>query len=481
MNKLLRNSVLTLFLATAFNALATNQPANYFLKNQDAYFNHQIDLSYVDPYRNSMRTGADFENILIEGVKLAKKRVWLAVLDFDLSNFATKLAELKKSGIDVRVIVDSQYNINYSNISALNIAGYDEYLLGKINAQIAFVDSNQDGVLNQSELMKKDALSILKSAGVPVIDDTNDGSVGSGLMHHKFVVIDDKMTIVTSANFTRSDIHGDYGSKSSVGNANALIYFKSPGILKSFEEEFSLMWGAGSQSSAFGLKKFYRSVRTHSSDQGSTTIQFSPTSQAALWELSVNGLIGKEIATAKKSVLMDLFVFSEQRLTNILEPLHDRGVEIEVLIDRGFATRYYSELLDMWGLSRLGISPTSRKCFMERDNRVWSNPIKRGGIPALDQDDKLHHKFAVIDERKVIFGSQNWSAAANNINDETLMVVNDQNIAAKFVQEHKRLMQKSYLGPGSYLLPTIQAEKDDCADGRYDASKLEIEEPDYLN
>lgn len=470
-----------LLFSSAFNALASNQPANYFSKSQDAYFNHQIDISYVDPYRNSMRTGADFENILIEGVKLAKKRVWLAVLDFDLSNFATQLADLKKSGVDVRVVIDSQFNIDYSNLAALNIAAYDQYLLGKINSQKAFIDSNRDGVLSKSELMKKDALTILKTAGVPVIDDTHDGSVGSGLMHHKFVVIDDKMTIVTSANFTRSDIHGDYGSKSSVGNANALIYFKSPGILKSFEEEFSLMWGSDSQTSAFGLKKFYRSARTHTSEQGSTTIQFSPTSQAALWELSVNGLIGKEIATAKKSIFMDLFVFSEQRLTNILEPLHGNGVEIEVLIDRGFATRYYSELLDMWGLARLGISSTSHKCFTERDNRVWTNPIKRGGIPVLDQDDKLHHKFAVVDEAKVLFGSQNWSAAANNINDETLLVVNDRNIAAKFVQEHKRLMQKSYIGPSTYLLQSIQSEKSDCSDGTYDGSNFEDQEFDYLN
>ena len=46
------------------------------------------------------------------------------------------------------------------------------------------------------EIASGDALAIVRSAGVPVIDDTADGSKGSGLMHHKFVVIDGKTVTV---------------------------------------------------------------------------------------------------------------------------------------------------------------------------------------------------------------------------------------------------------------------------------------------
>ncbi|NES06155.1 MAG: hypothetical protein F6K22_27125, partial [Okeania sp. SIO2F4] len=42
--------------------------------------------------------------------------------------------------------------------------------------------------ISQDEINRRDALIILSNAGVPLIDDTADGSKGSGLMHHKFLV-----------------------------------------------------------------------------------------------------------------------------------------------------------------------------------------------------------------------------------------------------------------------------------------------------
>ena len=53
------------------------------------------------------------------------------------------------------------------------------------------------------------------------------------------VVIDGKTVIVTSANFTTSDIHGDFKNTASRGNPNNLLRLSSPELAKLFTQEKS--------------------------------------------------------------------------------------------------------------------------------------------------------------------------------------------------------------------------------------------------
>jgi phosphatidylserine/phosphatidylglycerophosphate/cardiolipin synthase-like enzyme len=75
------------------------------------------------------------------------------------------------------------------------------------------------------------------------------------------VIIDGRTLIVTSANFTTSDIHGDFSNPNSLGNANNLLKIDSPKLAALFTQEFNLMWGDGPRflpDSKFGLKKPFR-------------------------------------------------------------------------------------------------------------------------------------------------------------------------------------------------------------------------------
>jgi hypothetical protein len=118
--------------------------------------------------------------------------------------------------------------------------------------------------LGAEEIKQNDALAIVRDAQIPIIDDTADGGKGSGLMHHKFVVIDGKTVILTSANFTTSDIHGDFKMAASRGNPNNLVKIESSELAKLFTQEFSIMWGdgpGGKADSKFGVKKPFRLVQ----------------------------------------------------------------------------------------------------------------------------------------------------------------------------------------------------------------------------
>ena len=51
----------------------------------------------------------------------------------------------------------------------------------------------------------------------------------------------------------------------------------------------------------------------------------------------------------------------------------------------------------------------------------------------------LHDKFAVIDERVVLTGSYNWTAAAENKNAENLLIIKDKVIARKYTDQFHHL------------------------------------------
>ena len=305
-----------------------------------------------------------------------------------------------------------------------------------------------------SEAAEYDSLAILEQAGIRVIDDTADGSKGSGLMHHKFLVIDGQKVLTGSTNLTLSGTHGDLNNPLTRGNANHLLVIDNAELASLFTAEFSYLWGTSDQPQ-FGLDKPYRTPKTVSLPNGKITVQFSPTSKRRAWQQSTNCLIGATLAQATSSVDLALFVFSEQELADILESKQP-SVKIRGLIDEEFIFRYYSEALDMLGTA------LPNKCKYETANNPWQQPLNTIGTANLVPGDKLHHKFAIIDNQAVITGSQNWSAAGNYNNDEAVLIVENSTVAQHFQQEFERLYQDARLGLPERVKDKITKAKRKC-------------------
>lgn len=433
------------------------------------YFNHSQAARYTEPYRHQTRPGDDLEHLLVEAIASARSTVDVAVHELNLPQVANALKERHQAGVQVRVIMENSYTRPLSSFTPQEVAGLDERSHKKYQEFVQMADRNQDGQLAAAEIAQSDALVILQNAQIPLIDDTADGSRGSDLMHNKFVVIDRQTVIVGSANFTLSDVHGDFASPQSQGNANHLLKIQSPALAEIFTQEFNLMWGdgpGGRPDSLFGLKKPYRPPQTITLAPGSTlTVQFSPTSTRLPWEQSVNGLIGKTLNDANRAIDLALFVFSDQALSDILEARHRQGVQVRALIDPEFVYRDYSEALDM-----MGVALANKRCRYEAGNHPWQQPIATVGTPDLPQGDLLHHKMAVIDQHQIITGSQNWSAAANNGNDENLLVIDNPVVAAHFQREFDRLYKGASLGVPVALQQTIKQQH--CHVSKRPASKI---------
>jgi phosphatidylserine/phosphatidylglycerophosphate/cardiolipin synthase-like enzyme len=420
------------------------------------YMNHAATSRYTEPYRQQTRAGDDLEAKIIAAIASAQSSIDLAVQELRLPNVAQALAERHRAGVKVRVILENTYARPYSSFNSAEIAQLPPREQSRFQEFRRLVDRDQNGQLSPAEIQQGDALVILDQAQVPRIDDTADGSKGSNLMHHKFLVVDGDRIIVTSANFTPSDIHGDFKSPASRGNANSLLTITSPELAIHFTQEFALMWGdgpGGHPNSKFGVQKPFRPAQTVTVGTAQVQVQFSPTSQTVPWSQSGNGLIGRTLGLAKTSVDLALFVFSDQALVNQLGEVHQRNSRIRALIHPEFAYRPYSEALDM-----LGVTLTTN-CQPEPGNRPWQPPLATVGVPRLLSGDMLHHKFGIVDQQTVITGSHNWSAAANTGNDEVILVVPNRTVAAHFQREFERLYTDAILGVPPALRKKIAAQQ----------------------
>ncbi|OIP73471.1 MAG: competence protein ComE [Oscillatoriales cyanobacterium CG2_30_44_21] len=431
------------------------------------FFNHNQSSRYIDPYRKIERLGDNLEKVIVENINQANFSLDIAVQELRLPNIAKAIVAAKSRGVRVRLILENNYSRSWGELTAADIKKLDRRGLDRFQEFQKFADMDGDGRLSELELEQRDGLYLIKSVGIDWIDDSADGSKGSGLVHHKFMVIDNQVTLLGSANLTMSDIHGDFNSPDTRGNANNLLRINSKELAARFKQEFDLMWGDGrgkKSDSLFGTNKPSRKIDYLLVGGAQIRIKFSPELRSIVREQTSNGLIATVISGAQKSIDLALFVYSDEYISTVLEDRQRNNVQIRGLIEPQFAYRDYSATLDMWGLR------STQDCKSDK-NSAWKQPIKTVGIPNLVAGDTLHHKFAILDRNTIITGSHNWSDVANYTNDETLIVIQNEVVASHYQREYERLYKDATFGPTAKLL---QATSKSCAE----RVKSKPEEPD---
>lgn len=422
------------------------------------FFNQTETSVYTDPYRDIRRTGDDLEQVLIDAINQATSSIDVAVQELNLPDIAAALIDKAQAGIEVRLILENQYSEPWSQHNLNWIRQQDDYSRGKYENLFAFGDMNGDGRISQDEAIQRDAILMLRQADIPIVDDTGDGTKGSGLMHHKFMVVDNRHIVMGSANFTLSGIHGDWLIPESRGNTNALLQITSPELATAYTDEFNYMWGdgpGGQPDSLFGSPKPARPLQTIDLPNSQISVHFSPHRADTPREHTTNGVIENTLSQVTRSVDVALFVFTDQGIANAL--VTNPQLQLRTLIDRSFIYRYHSEALDM-----LGFALPDHRCKYEKENRPWDSAIQTVGYPVLADGDKLHHKFALLDDQTVIIGSHNWSKAANHKNDENLLIIKNDVVAQHFKQEFERLYQQAELGRTEYLIQQMRKSQEKC-------------------
>ncbi|WP_218081148.1 phospholipase D-like domain-containing protein [Anthocerotibacter panamensis] len=423
--------------------------------NLRVYFNQNHASTYTDPYRQIRRYGDDLEAIVVAEVNKAQTSLDLAVHELNLPHIAQAIAARSRAGVRVRLIMENAYTRDVGQFTPTDLAQLNERDRDRAEQLRRYIDIDNDGRLTPAELAERDALYILNQQGVPWIDDTADGSKGSGIMHDKYLLIDGQTLITGSTNLTYSDVHGDRDAPDTRGNNNNLLVITSPALVALYRRDFEQMWGdgpGGLPDSRFGSRKTPSPLVPQAVGDIAVAVQFSPMGARVPQAMTTNGSVAQALSEATASVHLALFVFSSQELTDTLAALHQSrpGVEIAGVFDPGFSYRAFSETLDLWG-----VSLPDRNCTLEANNHPWTQPLRTIGVPVLPVGDKLHHKFAVVDGRIVITGSHNWTQAANRQNDENTLFIDSPVVAAHYEREFARLYRQSLLRPSRKLLEQV--------------------------
>lgn len=123
-----------------------------------------------------------------------------------------------------------------------------------------------------------------------------------------------------------------------------------------------------------------------------------------------------EIGSALNNLDICVFTISDNEICRKIIERHKRGVKVRIISDN---EKQHDRGSDIDELSRAGIE-------VKIDNTRHH----------------MHHKFAVIDNEKVITGSYNWTRSAEVYNHENIIVLNDKKVTEAYKDEFKKLWKE---------------------------------------
>ena len=250
-------------------------------------------------------------------------------------------------------------------------------------------------IVMESDNLDRSDPQKLKDAGISILGDRREG-----LMHNKFVVIDNLEVWLGSMNFTDSGAYKDN---------NNLMKIRSTKLAEDFTAEFEEMF----VDDIFGPDLGNPTPNPRVTIDGTNIdVYFAPEdhAQAALFDLVDS--------VAQASIYFMAYSFTADPIGNAIRSASAEGLTVAGVMDADQIK------------SNLG---TEYDPFKQAGLEVYED-----NIPGL-----MHHKVMIIDDSIVVFGSYNFTNSAETNNDETLLVIYNADIAAQFKAEFFRVFRSA--------------------------------------
>lgn len=339
--------------------------------------NQQISLFFVNPVKVKApqnRCINDVGRSLITLIDNSKETIDMAVYGFQgQDDIINALRRARERGVRVRGVVDD-------------------------NTYKFYFDTHK---IEKEFGLKEDVF-------VPIAvkkQDTAFTREVSGLMHNKFFIIDNQYIWTGSTNITDSCM---------TMNANDSIVIISKDLANIYTKEFNQM---------FEQEKFHTLKEPSANNEKipinyktSVSVYFSPKDDPVQ-----KGVIPL-IQQTDKTIKIMMFYFTNKKIVAELINAHNRGVNIQIIVDYEPTAENYSAI----------------------------DALREVGIPVKVENwkGKMHTKTAVFDDKVCVIGSTNWTSTAEYVNDENMLVIDNADIATQITNEFKRLWKAI---PDKYL------------------------------
>ncbi len=266
---------------------------------------------------------------------------------------------------------------------------------------VRWVTDDEHGI-EADEEPDRGQFAMLRNAGIEVRADTR-----SALMHNKFIIFDFQTVWTGSTNLTNNAIFKQ---------ENNVIVVHSPVIAAMYEKEFQEMWDG-----EFGPRSPSQLAEQLTVVNGSEVLVIFTPEDGAL-EQAIIPLVN----SAQSEIRFLAFSFTDFPLANAMIQRAQNGVNVAGVYEKvGSGT----DAAEFDTLFCAGI------------------PVRQDGNPSF-----MHHKVVIVDRRYVVTGSLNYSTSAEESNDENVIMLDNVEIAAQYLQEFDRVWsQSSDPEPGSVV------------------------------
>lgn len=251
-------------------------------------------------------------------------------------------------------------------------------------------------IVTETNYLHESGIAAVKAVGIPVIDDQRDGA----LMHHKFMVFDQRAVWMGSMNFTENCAYR---------NNNNGVFIDSVEIAKNYSTKFSWMFDLRKFGGAPSKWQHIPSPVVKLADGTIIENYFSTHDRVA-------DRVIAETSKAKQSIHFLAFSFTHDGISRSMLSRANAGVEVQGVFERTQAASGYS------AYERLRSAGSPVNVFYDANPR------------------NMHHKVIIIDQQTVITGSFNFSESADKSNDENIVIIrNNPQMAQAFEEEFQRV------------------------------------------